>query len=110
MFTSSSHSKDKQRILANFTNPSSALRVVVATVAFGIGIDAPNVRHVVHWGPPKTIECYVQESGRCGQDGQDSSAVLYFTRTDFSGYHPPSEAVKDFCSNTDKCPTTSVNE
>ena len=57
----------------------------------------------------RSIECYVQGSGRCGQDGQDSSAVLYFTRTDFRGYHPPSEAVKDFCSNTDKCPTTSVN-
>ena len=59
MFTSSSHSKDKQRILANFTNPSSALRVVVATVAFGIGIDAPNVRHVIHWGPPKTIDLFM---------------------------------------------------
>ena len=103
MFTSSSHEDDKSCILSSFTNPSSVLRVVVATIAFGKGIDAPNVRYVIHWGPPKTVEGYVQESGRCGRDGKDASAVLYFIRSDFSGYHPPSDMVKEYCLNKKKC-------
>ena len=50
MFTRSSHAEDKERILSQFTNPNSTLRVVVATIAFGMRIDAPNVRTLIHWG------------------------------------------------------------
>ena len=75
MFTSCTEPAVKEDIIAGFTKESN-LRLVIATIAFGMGVDCPNVRQVIHFGAPSDIECYVQETGCAGRDGLPSLALL----------------------------------
>ena len=63
-----------------------AVKVVAATVAFGMGIDKPDIRLVVHYGAPKTMEEYYQQVGRAGRDGLPSECLMLYGDNDFVKY------------------------
>lgn len=72
----------RRRVLRAFL--ADAVRVVVATSAFGMGIDKPDVRQVLHWGPPPTLEAYYQEAGRAGRDANAAECLILWRQEDLA--------------------------
>jgi len=72
----------RRRVLRAFL--ADQVHVIVATSAFGMGIDKPDVRQVLHWGPPPTIEAYYQEAGRGGRDGTAAECLILWRPEDLA--------------------------
>ena len=78
MYHAGSPDTVKKHILENITNSEGHIRVLVSTISFGMGVNCKNVRRIVHFGPSKTVEAYVQECGRAGRDGGQSTCELLY--------------------------------
>ncbi|CEF97424.1 DNA/RNA helicase, DEAD/DEAH box type, N-terminal [Ostreococcus tauri] len=84
MYHGSLSPEDRKNAHMDFLTSRSP--VIVATTAFGMGIDKPDVRYICHWGAPKTMEEYYQQIGRAGRDGLLSQVDLLFADNDFTKY------------------------
>ena len=94
----------KEVIVSQLASPTSVKRFIAATVALGMGLDAPAIRKVIHFGCPTTIEQFLQESGRAGRDGAPSEAELHYNRCDIRANRPGhSVAMTEFCKSQDVC-------
>ena len=82
----------KEEILKHASLDKNPLRIIIATVAFGMGMDIPNIRQVIHLGLPGSAEDYVQQSGRAGRDGHFSKAIAIRNKL----YPGTSKDIKEF--------------
>jgi len=96
---------DEERVRAQEDFMSGRAQVIVATNAFGMGIDKPDIRFVVHFHLPGSIEAYYQEIGRAGRDGRQSVCLLLFNYADkrtqdyfIEGSYPPPELISNVYS------------
>ena len=97
-YDGSTSSKNQEHVVKSFTQLDGVVRVVVCTVAFGMGLDSPNVHTVIHWGAPRQVDMYVQETGRGGRDGHLTNARLYFTPRSSC-----SSIMKEYYTNSSRC-------
>ena len=91
----------KAVIMESFSKVDGSCRVLFATVAFGMGINIPDIRRVIHFGPSTDIEEYVQQSGRGGRDGDQCHALLYTYSGCTRGH--VSNDMKEYWKSTDTC-------
>ena len=102
MFSACTTKDVKDSIRESFQQLNSALRILIATIAFGMGLDCPNIRRIFHYGPATDIESYLQETGRAGRDGKQATATLYYAKRDFCGNYID-ESMKKYCLNNSVC-------
>ena len=99
MFTAGSTNEMRDAIIKEFCQEDTRLRVIIATCAFGLGIDIPDIVRVVNWGSPNTLEDLVQQSGRAGRNGISAESILIYKNPGRN----VSNAVKEYEENTVMC-------
>ena len=99
VFTAVSSPQMREALLKEFCVSGSRLRLLIATTAFGMGVDCPDIERVINWGCPNTLEELVQETGRGGRDGRAVEAILYPTRFG----KKVTQAMKDYVGNVRTC-------
>lgn len=94
----------KKHIVADLAKDKPTTRLVLATVALGMGLNSPAIIRVMHMRPPVSLEHYLQEIGRAGRCGQSASAVMFYNYSDIA---PNRKGIKqemvDFCKNNETC-------
>ena len=76
MFHSCVSSGEKDYLLQTFVSPDSHIRFIITTIAFGMGVDVPDISFVFHWGASKSVLAYWQEVGRSGRKGEPAEAIF----------------------------------
>ena len=78
MYHSGTSPSIQEHVLQSLRDPNGKVRVTIATIALGMGVDIKGLYNVIHYGPPSDLEFYMQEMGRAGRDGKYSEALLLF--------------------------------
>ena len=92
----------KQKITDSLVNPTGHIIVLIATIAYGMGVDCKCLRQVIHFGAPSDIDGYCQDTGRAGRDGVQSHAVLLLPKKCVSS-KPITPVMKAYCKSVDVC-------
>lgn len=106
MFHANTDKESKDRILEEFSKPESNIRILVSTVAFGMGVNIRDIDIVVHWGLPSSPLSYWQEVGRCSRDGREGYAVCFAFKRSYCKLKEDDEF--RLVTNLDKCIRTSI--
>ena len=99
MYTRAISDEMKKKIVESFMTEGGKLRLVIATSAFSMGVDCPDIRNIVHFGPLSSVIQYIQESGRVGRNGDSAVALLLCGNP---GKNSKS-CMKMYCTNSTEC-------
>ena len=111
MFHACTPDYNKSVIMKSFSHSDGVVRVLFATVAFGMGVDIRDVNLIIHYGAPRSIEDYFQESGRGGRDGAAAKSIIYWKPSDCPQIHKATASphrkelaeVRNYVQNTKQC-------
>ena len=103
LFTAASTTEMREEVLAEFRKQNTRLRLVIATSAFGLGVDCPDIGRVINWGAPNITEELEQQSGRAGRDDSQAEAILYYKKQENTFPKPQKNMVKMKRDVTEPC-------
>ncbi len=110
MFHSCTDQHNKEVIMESLGQPDGVVRIVFATMAIGMGVDFKNLDFIIHYGAPRSLEDYFQESGRAGRDNQQSLARVYWRPVEAPVRADQTiprnfqwRTVRDYLENTELC-------
>ena len=98
---------NKNSILESFQQEHGAVRLLIATIAIGMGVDCKGVKTIIHYGSYKNLESYVQETGRAGRDGGESVAFLLYNYSNCYSLPAHSHKFLHICHSTCEAPLCS---